>query len=171
MRTLLLSFILVTAFLVKLHGQDYKKNAIGVRLGLSSGITYEHNVDAFRGYKGLLSFREGGIQITGLIESHRPLYLNFTNKMYYYVGMGAHVGYTRYPPQWGAFYKPFQGYSGQPHFAPVIGMDAIIGLEYRLSNTPLSFCLDAMPFFEFFGQNIFRLALLNIGFSIKILFN
>lgn len=153
-----------------LMGQDYK-NAIGARIGLSTGVSYQHNIDQFRGYSGLMSFRDGGIQITGMLVSTRPIYANFTDKLYFYVGMGAHVGFTRWEPQnkfWSnPFYRPYYGGS----FAPVIGFDGTAGIEYRLNRAPISFCLDAKPFIEFFGQNIFRLELLDIGFTIKFTFN
>ena len=153
------------------HSQ-VKKHAVSARLGLSSGVAYQIMVDDFRGYKGLLTFREGGVQLTALLESYRPLYLKFTDKMYYYTGMGAHIGFTRYPPRRGFFaVNPFTYYSGEGHFAPVIGLDAIIGLEFRLDRIPLAFSLDAKPFFELFGQNIFRLSLLDFGLSLKFTIN
>ncbi len=157
----------------KANSQEHR-HAISGRVGLSSGIAYQIMVDEFRGYKGMLSFREGGLQLTALIESYRPLYLKFTDKMYYYTGMGAHIGFTRYPPRRGLFVNPFRyyygGYNGSGHFAPVIGLDAIIGLEYRLDRIPLTFSLDIKPFFELFGQTIFRLSLFDIGLSAKFHF-
>jgi len=151
------------------HSQE-KKHAVSGRVGLSSGLTYQIMIDDFRGYKGMLSFRDGGAQITALLESYRPLYLNFTDKMYYYTGMGAHIGFTRFPPRHGIFPNPFRYYGSGGHFAPVIGLDAIIGLEYRLDRIPLTFSLDVKPFFELFGQTIFRLSLFDIGLSVKVHF-
>jgi hypothetical protein len=146
------------------------KHEIGLRLGLSSGISYEMHVDQFRAYKGLLSFREGGVQITAIIESTRPLYVNFTDRLYYYTGIGAHVGFTRFPPKNRFFGNPFNFSYNYGRFAPVLGLDGIIGLEYQLDRSPLSFCIDAKPFFELFGQNIFRLSLFDIGISMKYSF-
>ena len=97
---LMLMFLLVNA--------QERKHELGLRLGLSSGISYTMHVDQFRAYKGLLSFREGGVQITAMIESSRPLYVNFTDKLYYYTGIGAHVGFTRYQPRRGFFTNPFK---------------------------------------------------------------
>ena len=169
MKSVIFTILLVITICFQVHAQEYR-NAIGGRIGLSTGFTYQHQLDDFRGYKGMLSFRDGGIQLTALIESYRPLYLNFTNKMFYYTGMGAHIGYTRYQPQRGFLTNPFRRSYGYGNFAPVIGLDAIIGLEFRLDRAPLAFCLDAKPFFELFGQNIFRLSLFDIGFSMKFTF-
>ncbi len=169
MKAIIIITIIFLSALTGLQAQE-KKNAISGRIGLSSGITYQHMVDEFRGYKGMMSFRDGGIQITALIENYRPLYLKFTDKMYYYTGMGAHIGFTRWPPKRGLYPNPFQTYNGSGHFAPVIGLDAIVGIEYRLDRIPLTFSLDAKPFFELFGQTIFRLSLLDIGLAVKIHF-
>lgn len=169
MKGILLSILLFLLLLAGVKGQAYK-HAISGRLGLSSGITYQYQVDEFRGYKGMMSFRDGGVQLTGLLESSRPLYLNFTDRMYYYTGLGAHVGFTRFQPKRGFFTNPFNFDKNSGHFAPVIGLDAIIGIEYRLPRAPIAFCLDAKPFFELFGQNIFRLSLFDIGLSMKFTF-
>ena len=169
MKSIIITIIVVGLVYVNGYTQDYK-NAVGARLGLSSGFTYQRQVDQFRGYKGMLSFRDGGFQITALLESYRPLYLKFTDKMYYYTGMGVHVGYTTTQPQRGILANPFRYTNRYGKFAPVIGMDAIIGLEIRLKRAPLAFNLDAKPFFELFGQNIFRLSVFDIGISIKYTF-
>jgi len=168
MRSIIFIAIVLSALSLQVQGQE-KRHAISGRVGLSSGIAYQMKVDDFRGYKGLMSFRDGGIQITALIESYRPMYLKFTDKMNYYLGMGAHIGFTRWAPKRGLYPNPFY-YSSSGAFAPVIGLDAILGIEYRLERAPLSFSLDAKPFFELFGHTIFRLSLLDFGLSIKVHF-
>ena len=169
------SILFITVFFLVLAvttiGQE-KKNAIGARLGLSSGISYQLMVDEFRGDKGFMSFRDGGIQLTAMIESYRPLYLEFTDKMYFYTGMGAHIGFTRWQSGNWIWSNPFKYYTQANYYsiAPVIGLDGIIGLEFRLDRIPLTFSLDAKPFFELFGQNIFRLSVFDIGLSMKVHF-
>ena len=159
---LLLMFLIANA--------QERKHELGLRLGLSSGISYTMHVDQFRAYKGLLSFREGGVQITAMIESSRPLYVNFTDKLYYYTGIGAHVGFTRFQPRRSFFTNPFNFSYSYGHFAPVMGLDGIIGIEFRFDRTPLAFAIDAKPFFELFGQSIFRLSVFDIGISMKYSF-
>lgn len=163
--TLLLGCLLAT----QAFSQE-QRHVIGARTGLSTGITYEYKVDPFRGYKAMMGFREGGVQFTGMIQSYRPLYLKFTNKLYYYAGLGAHLGFTRFQPRHGLWANPFRFNYAYGHFAPVIGLDAILGIEYRLERAPIIFALDAKPFFELFGQNIFRLSPFDIGLSIKFTF-
>lgn len=169
MKRILLTGVLLILILWTAGAQE-NRHEIGLRYGLSSGISYKMKVDEFRAYKGMLTYREGGLQLTALIESTRPLYVNFTDKLHYYTGLGAHVGFTRQVARRGFWANPFYSSYTKGRIAPVIGMDAIIGLEYRLDRVPLSFAIDAKPFFELFGQYIFRLALFDIGFSIKYSF-
>lgn len=169
MKKAILSFAILLLLISYARTQE-NRNELGLRLGLSSGISYTINVDQFRAYKGMLTFREGGVQAIAMIESTRPLYVDFTDKLYYYGGLGAHIGFTRYKPHNRIIANPFQYSYSYGRFAPVVGLDAIIGLEYRLENSPLSFAIDAKPFFELFGQNIFRLSLFDIGLSLKFSF-
>ena len=171
MRSILLIIILFLALGVNTFGQE-RNHAIAARFGLSSGISYQLMVDEFRGYKGFMSFRDGGVQFTGMIESYRPLYLDFTDKMYFYTGMGAHVGFTRWQSGNWLWSNPFRYYPQANYysFAPVIGLDGIIGLEFRLDRIPMTFSLDAKPFFELFGQNMFRLSIFDVGLSVKVHF-
>lgn len=169
------SIIIVAAMILSLAGSvrsQEHRHAISGRVGLSSGIAYQLMVDDFRGYKGFVSFRDGGMQFTGLIESYRPLYLDFTDKMYFYTGMGAHIGFTRWQSGNWIWANPFKYYRQATwnHVLPVFGLDAIIGLEYRLTRIPMTFSLDVKPFFELFGQNIFRLSLFDVGLSVKVHF-
>ena len=172
MKSLIVTILIAGLVYAQGFSQDSHvyRNAVGVRVGLSSGFTYQHQIDQFRGYKGMLSFRDGGVQITALLESYRPLYLKFTDRMYYYTGMGVHIGYTTHQPQKGLLVNPLRYSSRYGRFTPVIGMDAIVGLEIRLKRAPLAFSLDAKPFFELFGQNIFRLSLFDIGLTMKYTF-
>ncbi len=169
MKKLIVLLLLICLFAAGVQSQDHR-HVLGARIGLSTGLTYEYRVDPFRAYKGMMSFREGGVQLMGMIQSCRPLYVNFTDKLYYYAGLGAHIGFTRFQPRRSFLANPFRFNYAYGHFAPVIGLDAMLGIEYRIDRLPLIFALDAKPFFELFGQNIFRLSPFDIGLSIKFTF-
>ena len=57
--------VLLTA--TQLNAQDYK-TGIGMRFGLSNGITARHNIDQYKAIEGILSFRWHGFNLTGLYE-------------------------------------------------------------------------------------------------------
>lgn len=140
--------------------------AAGFRGGLSSGLTfqqfYSHNEDV----KVLLSFREGGIQLSGLMEIYKPVMISYHDQFFMYYGAGVHVGYTRYhhnrwreDNKYGTYYYP--------RTRPVVGADGIIGIEYRIDQIPITVGFDYKPFFELFGQQLFRLSLSDFAFTIK----
>ena len=55
-------------------------------------------------------------------------------------------------------------------FTPLLGLDGLIGLEYRFPEFPLLISVDAKPYFEYSTIQIFSIYLQSIGFSIKYRF-
>lgn len=146
---------------------QYLRKAVGLRGGLSSGITFQYYYQEDRDLKGLMSFRNQGLQITGLIEQYVPLELHFGDHFYAYYGFGAHVGYVHVPSdQWLGYNQyPYDYHNYGGRF--VIGGDGIVGAEYRVFVVPLTFGIDYKPFFELFGYDIFRLAMGDFALTIK----
>ena len=66
---------LITTTLILLSmeaaGQDFSRS-VGIRGGLSSGVTYRQFLNPELAYEGLMSFRKGGLQFTILREHFRP---------------------------------------------------------------------------------------------------
>lgn len=160
--TMLLMLLIGTAGLKAQH-QEF---AAGVRGGLSSGITAQHFFGQDEDVKLLLSFREGGMQLTGLMEVYKPVMISYHDQFFMYYGAGVHVGYTRYHHnrwrddlKYGSYYYP--------RTRPVLGADVIVGIEYRIEQIPFTIGLDYKPFFELFGQQFFRLSFSDFAFNIK----
>lgn len=162
---ILLSFSLVAV------GQDYTGSA-GFRGGYSSGINFKGFVDEYKAIEALVSWRNGGVQFTMLAESYRPILLSYSEHVFLYSGYGAHAGYTRwYERHTGA--QTINGhytYFYQRKASPVIGADAIIGLEYRMYRVPLAFGLDAKPYIEFFGERFIEFMPVDMAFSLRFTF-
>ena len=83
-------------------------------------------------------FREG-VRFTGLYEFH---FYNIegVNGLAWYVGPGAHIG----------FYIP--KYKTQYNTAADIGIDGVIGLDYKIKNTPINLSLDWQPSYSILGN-------------------
>ncbi|MCF6342411.1 MAG: hypothetical protein L3J31_06355 [Bacteroidales bacterium] len=66
--------ILLIAFLFAsgLSAQVYEKQ-LGIRMGLTSGISGKVIKDDRTAIEGALGFRKGGIQLIGLVEAYHPL--------------------------------------------------------------------------------------------------
>lgn len=79
-------------------------------------------------------FWDRGIRITGLYELRYDI--NDVSGLKWYVGPGAHIGFNNS--------KHGGGTS--------IGVDGVLGLDYKFSEVPINVSLDWQPSFEF-GNN------------------
>ncbi len=131
MKKLILTLFLATTFLAAsaqnstAEGPDYK-TAIGAKLWTGGGISVktfikDNNALEFIGY-----FDRYGTRITGLYEIHGNL--SSEGALKWYVGPGAHVG----------LYKGITA----------VGIDGVVGIDYKFTNMPLNLALDWQPSFE-----------------------
>jgi hypothetical protein len=163
-------FIILFLFVsISVSGQSLR-NAAGLRGGISSGITYQHFYSSMDDLKLLLSFRDNGMQITGLMEHYEPVMINYQDQFFMYYGAGVHFGYTRKSRSDCDNYSNIQQNQYYGLTRPVLGANAIIGIEYRIESVPVTFGFDYKPFFEFFGNRFFRLALGDFAFTMKYQF-
>ncbi|HRY99523.1 MAG TPA: hypothetical protein P5550_10760 [Bacteroidales bacterium] len=169
MRKLMLASMLLLPLL--LAGQDYS-TSVGGRGGYSSGITFKGFLDEYRAVEAMLSWRGGGMQFTMLAQSYRPVMLEYSDHLFLFAGYGAHVGYTR----WYTRHTGSQTIYGHPTYfysrrsSPVIGADAILGLEYRMYRVPLAMSLDLKPYLELFGERFVSIMPVDMAFSLRYTF-
>ncbi|HTH30535.1 MAG TPA: hypothetical protein VL946_04250 [Lacibacter sp.] len=102
------------------------KTAIGVKVWDGAGISLktfikENNALEFIGY-----FNRYGTRITGLYEFHGNL--SSEGALKWYIGPGVHVG----------LYKGITA----------VGIDGVVGIDYKFSNLPLNLALDWQPTVE-----------------------
>lgn len=149
---------------------QYNKSA-GLRLGSSSGVTFKKFVHAEEAIELLLSGRNGGLQLTGLYQFHKPMDWNFSDRIYLNYGVGGHFGYEKRRRNF-FFSDPNLGtsfHTGNQHeFA--MGIDAIIGLEYRWLTVPMTIGIDLKPYFDFIGMRYTRLKFWDSALSFKYIF-
>lgn len=109
---------------------DYE-NAIGIKFGWFEGgaISAKHFINN-NAIEGLLSFWNRGFRITGLYE----FYWNLPNTdgLKIYAGPGAHLGVFNSNNGGGAY----------------LGIDGVLGLDYKFRNAPINLSLDFQPSFE-----------------------
>jgi len=145
MKKIFVIVLFISAFFVRpLHSQEYF-NAIGLRVGLSQGISYKRFLSRTNAFEGLMTLRWGGVNLTGLYEWYMPA-LN-VKQLYFYYGAGAHVGFWE-----SGSANPW--FSGSTSYT-VIGIDAIAGLEYVLKEMPFNVSLDWKPAFNLVGHTGF----------------
>jgi len=144
-KTILVLIVIVVA--AGLFGMDYS-TGIGVRGGLSNGLTVKHFIGGTTAIEGILATRWGGFNITGLYEIHKASAFDVEHLNWYY-GLGAHVGF------WSG---KDVGWADDEKDYTVIGIDGIIGIEYNFQELPFNIGLDWKPAFnltentEFWGD-------------------
>lgn len=130
--------------------QDYR-HSIGLRLGGTAGIDYRYNMNSSNAVEAIASFwYDGGFMLTGLYEWKTPV---ITDGFNLYYGPGLHLG---------GFKNAF-----------AIGIDGIVGLEYKFNGAPVALSLDYKPTIHFafgnggaaFGHNFYDFA-----FGVKFTF-
>lgn len=107
------------------------QTALGVKIWNGGGITFKHfftvnNAGELIGY-----FWNQGGRFTGLYEIHGPI--SGASGLKWYVGPGAHVGFYNTKHGDGSF----------------VGVDGVLGLDYKFRGAPINMSLDWQPSFEF----------------------
>lgn len=111
-------------------GRTYT-TALGVKVWDGAGITLKHFVQQDRALEFIGYFYNRGLRVTGLYEIHGDI--NGAPGLKWYVGPGAHVGFYDAKYGDGAF----------------IGIDGVLGLDYKINKAPINLSLDWQPSFEF----------------------
>ncbi|MBL0358914.1 MAG: hypothetical protein IPP72_19510 [Chitinophagaceae bacterium] len=126
-----LGIITVTA---QKRSSSYSSQSYTTALGVKfypGAVSLKHFVNNTTALEGLGYFWNKGFRITGLYEIHGNI--NGAPGLKWYIGPGAHVG----------FYN--DKYGG----ATSVGIDGVLGLDYKINAAPINLSLDWQPSFEF----------------------
>jgi hypothetical protein len=164
----LISICLLVLLSFGLRAQDYE-GSVGIRGGVSSGFTYKIMLNDERAFEGIFSFRKHGMQFTGMLLNHQPFLFKLSDKLFAYHGMGVHVGY---------YGRGRCKTSGSNHtecgssryFSPSIGIDGMLGVEYRIIKIPLVLAIDYKPYIDVFGTHFFSSNFYDFALAAKYTF-
>jgi hypothetical protein len=137
--------------------------AIGVRAGGTSGITVKHFVAESNALEVILGLWYHGFSITGLYERHAP---SGIHALRWYYGIGAHIAieteheWHRWRGEW---------WVRDRTEAVGIGIDGVLGVEYKIPPIPFAISLDVKPFLEVLSTGGV-IGSLDPGLGIKIAF-
>lgn len=153
MKKTLIMFSLIAA--MRLDAQEvpeqnttYYNNAFGLRAGESSGITFKHFKGNNTAYEFILSAWPNDLSIFGLYEKYKPI--NELSGLNFYYGGGGHVAFNTYSRVYYRTYsdgRAYWWYKERSGFG--LGIDGIVGLEYKFRGIPLAISLDLKPYIEF----------------------
>ncbi|MBS1620894.1 MAG: hypothetical protein JSS80_04590 [Bacteroidetes bacterium] len=107
------------------------KTALGVKIWNGGGISLKHFFTENHAGELFGYFWNQGIRFTGLYEIHGAI--SGATGLQWYIGPGAHIG----------FYDTKHGNGSY------IGIDGVLGLDYKFSNAPINMSIDWQPTFEF----------------------
>jgi hypothetical protein len=139
MKKLIITFSLVVIMISAASAQDYN-NAIGVRGGLFSGLTLKHFIGDRAAIEALLETRWSGLGVAGLYEIHANAF--DVDRLNWYYGVGAHIGfYNGDNTPWGTASTSYS----------LVGLDAILGIEYNIPDIPVNISIDYKPVFNIIG--------------------
>lgn len=119
--------------------QSAETNQLGLRLGGFSGFTFRHvgsrdvgvQVDLLENYHGYWAL------ISVMAEKHIPLKEGFV----LYFGGGAFLGGN---------HDPYYVHNEDHYWAPTLGLQGTVGVDYYFHNVPLNLGLDLTPRFSFY---------------------
>jgi hypothetical protein len=134
--------LLLSLIIMSLGTKAQYDQAIGLRFGLPSGVTYKKFISSQNAIEGILHLGNG-IGLTGLYQIHNQAF-GVSNLNWYY-GFGGHFHisnsrFGRYGNGWRA-----GGSNAYVDGALDTGINGVLGLEYTLPEFPLVFALDISP--------------------------
>jgi len=168
MKKQLLVFLVLTVCVTITRAQVYKREA-GLRLGQTSGFSFRSIRDDAQALEVLLGFRDHGFQVCGFMEKIKPLWEGKHENFSLYYGPGLHIGYVRDD------YDDFHNYPDDypyddTHSYFVFGVDAMLGIQYKLPDAAILLAADFKPFFEVQGFQKVKLNLWDFAFQIRYIF-
>jgi hypothetical protein len=135
---------------VHLYATPYKK-ALGVKM-YPSAISYKQFYRTNKALEVLGYFTLDGFRATAMVEKYMPIEGN--ENLTWYVGYGAHLGL------WSEEWKK----NNPNHRAGIaLGVDGILGMDYKVKNAPLDISVDWQPSFNFVGASYFESGWAGIG--------
>lgn len=152
---LFLGGLLITVSSSSVHAQY--KNALGVRVGDYTGITFKTFIQQEKALDFILSFKDrnaySSVRFTGLYEVHNPINFEYGTLRWYYGG-GASVG--------GIDYKLID----ENDF--LLSADGVLGLDYHFAEAPINLSFDWKPALQFAPDADFKAG--QFGLSVRVTF-
>jgi len=159
MKKLLLSIVLTTVMtLFFSETKAQYKNALGVRLGDSYGVTFKTFLRPDRALDFILNVKDrhtySVFRLTGLYEQHLPVNLEGLPGLRWYYGGGGTIGsFHDKRTDASQFY---------------LSADGVIGLDYKFNGAPINLSLDWKPALELTPETDFDAR--GVGLSVRITF-
>lgn len=137
-------FVLISFFAIAQPTGSSYKSALGVKF-YPGAITFKHFTQPNKALEGIAYFWNYGVRLTGLYEIHGDI--NGAPGLKWYIGPGAHIGFWN--DQWKNRYPSRAS-------GIAIGVDGVLGLDYKIKGAPIDLSIDWQPSFNFVGYSYFE---------------
>jgi len=146
----LVCFLFINVLAARSQSMDQTyTTALGVKLwGDGAGISLKHFISSNRALEGIGYFWNGGTRITGLYEFHFDIV--GAPGLKWYVGPGVHVGF--YNDGYNRNNNYNNNHNNNYKGGSFVGIDGVLGLDYKFNRAPINLSLDWQPSIEF-GTN------------------
>lgn len=161
-------FLLISIIFIALNvqGQNYTRD-VGVRVGDYFTAMGRIHSDDTQALEGMLFIGRKSITIAIMKEHFEPAFGHISENLYFEYGYGAHFGF-RYMDHYKILNRTYLLEDNK--MTPILGLDGLVGLEYRFREFPFLISMDIKPYFEYSTIQIFSLYLQSVGLSIKYRF-
>ena len=153
MKITLILFCFISVAIVSKAQSDYTQ-ALGLKFPEGLAISYKKFVTNKNYIEADAILWEKGFKAVGLYEFNFPI--DAVEGLHWFVGPGAHIGFWR------------SDYIKNANSSIDLGIDGIIGFDYKFKNYPLNISLDWQPSIVLLGNN--GLAPSNGGLGIRYTF-
>jgi len=120
--------------------------ALGIRAGESgqtSGVTFKRFVSDNWAIEGVCGYWHSSLSLTAVVERHQSFFR--VRGLNWYLGAGMHAaGQTGYSYWYDFSYRAKVYRDGGASY----GIDAVLGLEYKIQVAPIAFGIDFKPYME-----------------------
>ena len=124
--------------------------AIGVKFPGGFAVSYKQFVKDYQNVEAEAMFWNGGFRVVGLYEFNWDI--PSVDGLRWYVGPGAHLG---------AWNNTGDKQSNKSKIG--LGIDGVIGLDYKLADYPINISLDWQPAVDLIGSTGYNAAYGGIG--------
>jgi hypothetical protein len=135
------------------------RTGIGLRTGETSGITLKFNAQKASSIEIIAGIWSDWLSLTGLYEKNVAAFN--INGMRWYYGAGGHVAFETDTFNNGRYYDRGDDFA--------LGIDGIVGLEFKIPPIPFAVSLDIKPFLEIYNNGDVFMAI-DPGLGIKFTF-
>lgn len=131
--------LLLTTTTIITHAQAPYNRALGLKFPGGFSVTYKKFVSDTRNLEGQFTIWHKGFRAAGLYEFNFYTF-DKVPELSWFVGPGAHLGF------WKSEFK--DTYNSQVD----LGIDGIIGLDYKFKNAPINVSADWQPAVTLIGS-------------------